>query len=174
MTSCNRSFVVRSAPLSSANFEPPTAKPKVLSAQFCWAPMFRFCPAFLLTFALGAQDPGGYIDLPGRPLPSRPIAAEMDRANAVFTFDDRRVVLENFKFKKPWIGKWQISFNVRNRTDHSIESLDLKFVFFNNAGEVLSSPNRVLGYRIALLPEGDETVLALVISGSRSVLHRSV
>lgn len=73
-------------------------------------------------------------------------------------------MLENLKFKKPWFGNWQISFNVRNRTDHNLEALNLQFVFFNKAREVVSDPKRIPAYRIALLPDGQNAALPVVVT----------
>ena len=126
--------------------------------------MLRICQALLLTFSLAAQETNSFIDLRGRPKPGEPLVAEIDAANAVFHVGESQVVLENFKFRKPWIGSWQIVFNVRNRTEHHLESVILAFVFVSKAGEELSDPRKLLTLRVPDLPETDARTLPFTIN----------
>jgi uncharacterized tellurite resistance protein B-like protein len=126
--------------------------------------MLRFCVSLILALNLWAQEPFGYIDLPGRPTPGNPVAAELDGNNALFRLGDGQVVLESVKFKKPWFGQWQISFNVRNRTDHTLEAVVLHFLFVDKAGQIVSDPGKAATHRIPQLAEGAQTTLPVSLT----------
>lgn len=126
--------------------------------------MLRICQALLLTLSLVAQDTSSFIDLRGRPKPGDPLVAELDGANAVFYVGESQIVLENFKFRKPWIGTWQIVFNVRNRSEHHLESMILAFVFVSKSGEELSDPRKLVTLRIPDLPDSEARALPFTIN----------
>jgi uncharacterized tellurite resistance protein B-like protein len=123
--------------------------------------MPRLLLILMLAYHLAAQGPVSYVNLPGEPLPQAPIRANAEGGNAVFHLGEKSIVLENFKFKKPWLRSWQISFNVRNRTEHQLEDVELHFPFINKAGEVVSDPQSVPTHRIFLL--GDSVANTLQV-----------
>jgi uncharacterized tellurite resistance protein B-like protein len=126
--------------------------------------MLRICLALLLTFFLAAQDTSSYIDLRGRPKPGDPLVAEVEGANAIFYVGESQIVLENYKFRKPWIGTWQIVFNVRNRTEHHLESVILAFAFVSKSGEELSDPRKLVTLRVPDLPDTESRALPFAIN----------
>ena len=126
--------------------------------------MLRTLCALLIATLLFAQDPAQFIDLPGGPRPQEPVCAELEGSDAVFNLGYKQILLENFKFKKPWFGSWQITFSVRNRTEHNLEALALQFVFINKAGEAVSEPHRVPGYRIANLTDSETATLPVKVT----------
>ena len=126
--------------------------------------MVRFCLAILFASWLFAQDPSSYIDLPGRPMAQSPIVAEQDGANAVFDIGPKQIVLENLKFRKPWIGTWQISFTAKNLTEHHLENVVLAFGFVSKTGFLVSDPKKFSVVRIPDFPDSPSKSLPFMIN----------
>ena len=126
--------------------------------------MIRFCLTILYASWLFAQDPSSYIDLPGRPMAQSPIVAEQDGANAIFDIGPKQIVLENLKFRKPWIGTWQISFTAKNMTEHHLENVVLAFGFVSKTGFLVSDPKKFSVIRIPDFPDSPSKPLPFTIN----------
>lgn len=125
--------------------------------------MRRICLALFFSITLGAQSPAGIIALQGQPTPAHPVVAETEGGNAVFVLGNKQVILESLKFKKPWLGSWQISFNLRNRTEHVLEGVVLQFQFANKALELLSSGDKALTIHVPSLSDSDAVTVPITL-----------
>lgn len=74
-----------------------------------------------------------YSSMPDAPIKEVPWVGTTDGTSIRFVQGDKKLTVDGFSFKKPWLSKWTFTFTINNETGHVLDMLNFEASFRTKA-----------------------------------------